>query len=208
MLNFLYGDANPAFYAAMHRAGVGPDKRPVVAFGFGEDEARRFPQQGDILNQYAAWSYFQSVERPENAAFIRKFHARFEPTRAIGDPMVAAYNSIKFWAQAAREVGVESPTALVSGLLRQSMSAPDGIVTVDVDSQAFWRPFHVGQLKGKGQFEIIWSIERPIRPVLFIGTRSAEEWTTFLDGLNARWRGRWSAGPPGADDATPPPAPR
>ncbi len=56
------------------------------------------------------------------------------------------------------------------------MNAPDGIVTIDADSQAAWRPFHVGRLRADGQFEIVWSIEKPIRPVTYVGTRTAENW--------------------------------
>ena len=193
VLNFLYGESNIAFYAALRKAGMPPDKLPVIAFGFAEDESRRF-QQADVVGQYAAWNYFQSVDRPKNREFIRKFRVKYGETRVIGDPMVAAYDSVMFWAQSAREVGPGNISALTSNLLRQSMDAPDGIITIDSDSQAFWRPFHVGRLMSNGQFELVWSISRPIRPVLYVGTRTSEQWKSFLAGLKTRWKGGWSAG--------------
>ena len=195
VLSFLYGEGNLSFYTAMRRAGMPPEKMPIIAYGFAEEEARRFPQ-GDILNQYAAWNYFQSIDRRENLEFIQKFRHEYDSNRVVSDPMVAAYNSIKFWAQAAREVGPNDTAALVANLLRQSMDAPDGIVTIDGESQAFWRPFHIGRFQGNGQFEVVWSIEKPIRPVLFVGTRSSEQWKRFVDGLKASWGGRWSASSP------------
>ena len=203
VLNFMYGDANLAFYATMRRAGMPPDKLPVIAFGFAEDEARRFPQ-ADVVGQYAAWNYFQSVERPENRDFVRRFRARWGENRVVGDPMVAAYNSIKFWAQAASEVDPTNSAAMTANLARQSMDAPDGIVTVDGETQAFWRPFHLGRLLGNGQFEIVWSIEKPIRPVLFVGTRTSDQWRSFLEYLKTRWNGRWSAGSSQVSDAVAP----
>ena len=203
VLNFLFGESNLAFYAGLRRAGMPPDKLPVLAFGFAEDESRRFPQ-ADVVGQYAAWNYFQSVERPKNRDFVRRFRARFGENRVIGDPMIAAYNSIKFWAQSAGEVGPSDIPVLVNNLGRQSMDAPDGIVTVDGESQAVWRPFHVGRLLVNGQFEIIWSIEKPIRPVVFIGTRTPEQWRVFLDSLKVRWRGRWAAGLSGGPAETTP----
>ncbi len=203
VLNFMYGDANLAFYATMRRAGMPADKLPVIAFGFAEDESRRFPQ-ADVVGQYAAWNYFQSVDRIENRDFVRRFRARWGENRVIGDPMVAAYNSIKFWAQSASEVGPANIAALTTNLARQSINAPDGIVTIDGDSQAFWRPFHLGRLLANGQFEIIWSIDKPIRPVLFVGTRTSEQWKSFLEYLKTRWNGRWSAGSSQTSDAAAP----
>lgn len=191
-LNFLYGESNLAFYSAAHRAGITPEKLPMIAFGFSEDESRRFVP-ADVVGQYAAWNYFQSSNRPENREFVRKFRARFGEDRLIGDAMVAAYNGVKIWAQAAREVGLTDITAMINSLTRQSMDAPDGIVTIDPETRAAWRPFHLGRLRADGQFEIVWSILKPIRPVLFVGTRSAEQWRELLEGLKTRWKGHWSA---------------
>ena len=203
VLNFLYGDANLGFYSAARRSGMTPEKVPMIAFGFSENESGRFVP-ADVVGQYAAWSYFQSSNRPESREFVRKFRARFGENRLVGDAMVAAYNSVKFWAQAAREVGVSDVSAVITNLTRQSMDAPDGIVTIDAESHAVWRPFHLGRLRADGQFEIVWSILKPIRPVLFVGTRSAEQWRALLESLRTQWKGRWSAGPSPASAQNPP----
>jgi urea transport system substrate-binding protein len=194
VLNFLFGDANPTFYAAFRRAGFAADALPVVAFGFSEDEARRFVP-GDVAGHYAAWNYFQSVPRPENQEFVRRFRAKYGDARTVGDAMVAAYNAVHFWAQAAREAGTVDAPAVIAALDRQSMDAPDGIVTIDPATRVAWRPFHVARLRPDGQqFEIVWSILRPIRPVAYVGTRPAEEWRAFQAGLRARWGGGWAGG--------------
>lgn len=194
VLNFLFGDANPTFYSAFKKAGLAADALPIVAFGFGEDEARRFAT-GDAVGHYAAWNYFQSVPRPENREFIRRFRAKYGEGRAVGDAMVAAYNAVHFWAQAAREVGTPDAPAVVAALDRQSMDAPDGIISVDPATRAVWRPFHVARLRPDGQqYEIVWSILRPIRPVTFVGTRPADEWRDFQAAQRARWGGAWAAG--------------
>lgn len=193
VLNFLSGGSNGAFYASIRPAGFTPEKLPVIAFGFSEDESRRF-HPADVEGQYAAWNYFQSSNRPENRDFVRRFRARFGAERSVGDAMVAAYNGVKFWAQAVREVGTTDVTSVTNILNRQSMDAADGIVTIDTDSQAVWRPFHLGRVRPGGeQFEVVWSILKPIRPVRYVGTRTAEQWQALLDGFKTQWRGRWSA---------------
>ena len=194
VLNFLFGDSNPTFYTAFKKAGFTADSVPIVAFGFSEDESRRF-RPAEIVGHYAAWNYFQSIDRSENQEFIRKFRARYGDGRVVGDAMVAAYNSVHFWAQSAREMGATDASAVIAGLDRQSMDAPDGIVTIDPPTRSVWRPFHVARLRPDGQqFEVIWSISRPIRPVTFVGTRTSEEWRSFQAGLQARWGGGWAAG--------------
>ena len=201
ILNFLVGDSNPAFYSAYRRAGLSPDRTPVIAFGFGEDESRRFVN-ADIAGHYAAWNYFQSIDRPKNLEFVRKFRQRFGESRLIGDSMVAAYNSIHLWARAANEVGSAQPTAVEGGLVRQSRDAPDGVITIDPATNTAWRPFHLARIQADGQFVVVYSIIKPVRPVIFVATRSARDWTAFLASLKARWQGRWAATPGPSPEAS------
>ena len=81
VLNMLVGDSNVPFYSAMRRAGLSAEKLPVMAFNVAEDELRQFPP-GDVTGHYAAWSYFQSLDRPENREFVRKFKAKYGENRA------------------------------------------------------------------------------------------------------------------------------
>lgn len=201
VVNFLYGPANGEFYRAYRRAGLTPEATPTIAFGFSEDEARRFVL-ADVAGHHAAWNYFQSLDRPENREFVRRFRDRHGETRTVGDAMVAAYNSVRLWAETAREVDSVEVEAVLNNLDRQSLDAPDGIITVDTESRVAWRPCHVGRLRPEGQFEIVFSITRSIRPVVFPGTRTIDQWRAFQEGLRARWGGRWSI------DTSLPPAPR
>ena len=204
VLNSLVGDSNLAFYAALRRAGLTPDKLPVMAFNIAEDELRRFPP-GDVTGHYAAWSYFQSLDRPENREFVRKFKAAYGEDRVVSDAMVAAYNGVMIWAQAAEEAGSAKPKLVLENLDRQSVDAPEGIVTIDPDSRIAWRPFHVGKARADGQFDIVWSISKPVHPRAYVGTRSKEQWDALLEELKARWGGRWSSSEPIHPNPTPPP---
>lgn len=191
VLNFLFGPANGDFYQAFRRAGLTAEATPTIAFGFSEDEARRFVL-ADLVGHHAGWNYFQSLDRAENLDFTRKFRARYGETRTIGDSMVAAYNAVRIWAQTAREVDAVDAEAVLNSLDRQSLDAPDGIVTIDSETRVAWRPCHVGRLRSEGQFEIIYSIPRPVRPVLYLATRPVDRWRAFQTDLQSRWGGRWS----------------
>ena len=49
----------------------------------------------------------------------------------------------------------------------------------------------IGRIRGDGQFDVVWTSEKPIRPVPYPIYRSREQWTVFLDGLYRGWGGAW-----------------
>ena len=44
-------------------------------------------------------------------------------------------------------------------------------------------PCLVGQIRADGQFDLVWSSEKPVRPIPYPSSRSHAEWDAFLDGL-------------------------
>jgi urea transport system substrate-binding protein len=192
VLNFLVGDSNIGFYSALKRAGLTPEKLAVISFAIAEDELRRFPSS-DVAGHYSAWNYFQSLERPENVEFVHKFKAKYGEDRVVSDSMVAAYNAVMIWAQAVSEAGTAQAKFVLQHFDRQSFDAPEGVVTIDPESRIAWRPLHIGKARADGQFDVVWSIAKPIHPLTYILTRSKADWETFLNDLKARWGGRWSS---------------
>ena len=64
-------------------------------------------------------------------------------------------------------------------------------MTVDEETQHTWRPVYVGRIRGDGQFDLVWSSEKPIRPIPYPRSRSHAEWDSFLENLlpNLGWLG-------------------
>jgi len=78
----------------LRAAGITPNRIPTLSFSIGENELRNL----DIPGNYAAWNYFQSIDRPENHEFVDSFRSRYGPQRVTSDPMEAAYVGVKLWA--------------------------------------------------------------------------------------------------------------
>src|SRR6185437_7095224 len=204
VLNMLVGDSNIPFYEAMRRAGLSADKLPVMAFNIAEDELRQFPP-ADVTGHYAAWSYFQSIDRPESREFVRKFKERYrDENRVVSDSMVAAHNGVMIWAQAAHEAETGDPKVVLEHFDRQSLDAPEGVVTIDPESRVAWRPCYVGRIRADGQFDVVWSLAKPNHPETYVSTRSKAQWHVLLDELKAKWGGRWSSSEPIHPNPTPP----
>ena len=53
-------------------------------------------------------------------------------------------------------------------------------------------PVYLGKMQADGQFEIVWTSQKPIRPVPYPITRSKSDWDAFLDGLYKQWGNTWA----------------
>ncbi len=206
VLSTVVGDSALAFARKLREAGIRPEKTPVLTFALGENEIRTMARE-DIVGNYAAWNYFQSIDRAENAAFVRDFKARYGQDRPVSDVMNSAYISVKLWAQAVTEAGTSDVRQVRYALRRQSLNAPEGIIAIDPETQHTWRPVSIGRARQDGQFDIVWTSQRAVRPVPFPISRSREAWGKFVQDLYHQWGGHWAA-PAGTAPLTAPVAPR
>ena len=192
ILNTVNGDANIAFFKALRAAGCGPDRIVNISFSISEEELRNLDVR-DTVGAYAAWNYFQSVDRPENHEFVRKFQAKYGRHRVTNDPAEAAYFGVQLWAKAAAAAADDSPGAIRRAMAGMSLSAPGGTVQIDPQTGHTWKIFRVGKVMPDGAFEIVSSSERPLRPEPYPPTRTRAEWDAFVRSLYDGWGGRWAA---------------
>lgn len=191
ILNTINGDSNVAFFRELRAAGVTPDKIPTMSFSIAEDELRMLGAKL-MVGDYATWNYFQSTESQENAGFVQRFKQKHGAYRVTDDPMEAGYFGVYLWAQAVREAASDDLKLVRKALLNQSFHAPEGIVYIDPETQHTWKTVRVGRIRKDGQFDILWTSEKPIRPVPYPVYRSKSEWDKFLQDLYVGWGNRWA----------------
>jgi urea transport system substrate-binding protein len=201
IFNFAFGETNTTLFPALRRAGIAADRSPVISFRVSEDDGRRIVAD-DLSGHYLASDYFSTLDTQANRDFLRRFKLHHGDDRTPSAPAVLAYEGVQLWAAAAEEAGEPAADRVVPHLARTSIDAPQGVITVDPDNRSTWRPCHLGRFRPDGQVEILWSIERPIRPSLYTSTRGEGDWRAFLDNLKVGWRGNWSGG--GQAPAVPP----
>jgi urea transport system substrate-binding protein len=195
ILSTVVGDSALPFARAVRAAGLDAATTPIVTFAVGENELRG-GVAADMAGHYAAWNYFQSLDRPENRAFVEAVQQRYGSDRSTSDTMVAAYNSVLLWAQAVREAGTADVGQVRAALRHQSLDAPEGIIAVDPETQHTWRPVFIGQIRADGQVDVVWSSRTAVRPMPFPISRSRSEWEGFVADLYRGWGGRWAAPTP------------
>ena len=191
IFNSLVGDMNLFYTRLLRAAGITPERVPTVYFSVSEIELLSLQPQ-EILGDYAAWNYFQSLDRPANRLFVDKFRSRYGPRRVIADPMEASYLGVNLWAQAMAAAGSNDVPAVREALRHQKFEAPGGQVQIDPENQHTWKTMRLGKVVEGGQFEVVWSSEKSIRPEPYPSSRSAAAWDKFLAGLYKEWNGHWT----------------
>jgi urea transport system substrate-binding protein len=163
IFNTLNGDSNVAFFKQLKGAGLTPDKYPVMSVSVAEEEVRQIGPEF-LIGHYAAWNYFQTVETPENEAFVAAFKAKYGEDRVTNDPMEAAYIMVYLWKQAVEKAGTADDLEKVRmAAVGQEFDAPEGPVKMFANHHIS-KTVRVGQVRDDGLFDIVWSTDGPVEP--------------------------------------------
>lgn len=194
ILSTINGDTNEAFFAALRAAGVSAGTVPTISFSIGEPEVAAIGP-GLLAGDFVAWNYFQSLDSPENEAFVSAYRARFGEDRLLSDPIEAGFIAVHLWAAAIDTAGEATADAALRGIGGRHLAAPQGPVAIDPRSRHAWKTARIGRIRSDGQIESVWSSDTPMRPLPYPAWRLRSEWDALLAELREGWGGRWSAEP-------------
>jgi len=178
IISTINGDSNVPFYKELANQGVKAQDIPCVAFSVGEEELRGIDTK-PLVGHLAAWNYFMSVKNPTNAEFIKSWKAYVKKhnlpggdKRVTNDPMEATYIGMHMWAQAVTKAGTTDVDKVIAAMAGQEFKAPCGyVITMDKENHHLHKPVMIGEVKGDGQFSIVWQTKAPIR---------AEPWSPYI----------------------------
>ena len=66
-----------------------------------------------------------------------------------------------------KEAGTDEVNKVRRLIGDQSYNAPGGMVCVNPENNHVWKTVRIGKVKRDGQFNIVWSSEKPIRPAAY-----------------------------------------
>jgi len=184
VISTINGDSNVPFYKELGNAGLKATDVPVVAFSVGEEELRGVDTK-PLVGHLAAWNYFQSVKAPENDAFVKKWKAYAVKNKlpnadkaVTNDPMEATYVGIYMWKAAVEKSKSTDTDKVIAAMGGQTFKAPSGFtLTMDKTNHHLHKPVYIGEVKGDGQFNIVWKTKGPVR---------AQPWSPFIAGNESK----------------------
>ncbi|HEY9598188.1 MAG TPA: urea ABC transporter substrate-binding protein, partial [Cyanophyceae cyanobacterium] len=166
VFNTLQGDSNVGFYRQYQALGLTAAEIPILSVTIAEAELQEI---GDAATgHYACWSYFHTLNTSTNQKFVRNFQRYYGANRVTSDPIATAYTQVYLWKQAveqAQSFDVEQVRVAAYG---QSFESPSGLVRIEPNHHVE-RICRIGWILPTGQFEIIYSSDRPIKPLPWLG---------------------------------------
>ncbi len=163
VISTINGDANVPFYKELSNQGVSAVDLPVIAFSVGEEELKGIDTK-PLVGHMAGWSYFQSLDNPENKAFIEKWRSyRGDPKAVTNDPMESAYLLFNMWAQAVSKAGTTSVDAVRTAMIGQRVTSPTGYEVEMNENHHVTKPVMVGEVRADAQFDVVYQ-SKPLKP--------------------------------------------
>jgi urea transport system substrate-binding protein len=182
VVSTINGDANVPFYKELANQGVKATDIPVVAFSVGEEELAGIDTK-PLVGHLAAWNYFQSIDTPDNKAFIEKWKTFTKnDKRVTNDPMEAHVIGFNMWVKAVEKAGTTDPDKVIDAIVGVEVPNLTGGVSKMLPNHHITKPVLIGEIKEDGQFETVSQTDALV---------PGDAWSKFLDGskdLIADWK--------------------
>jgi urea transport system substrate-binding protein len=150
VISVLVGGAHMSFYRQWAAAGMS-SRIPMASttFNNGNEHIVLSPEESNGI--ITAFSYFESIASPTNAAFVGRWHKRYGADYPyIGELAAATYQGVHLWAQGVKKAGTtdraKTIEALESGI---SFDGPSGKVTIDPATHHCTLDIQVAQCKDR-----------------------------------------------------------
>ena len=148
------GGSNVAFYKQLKAAGINAKKQFLLTISVTEDEVLGIGGE-NMVGFYASMKYFQSLNNPNNLAFVKAFKAKYGPNAVIGDVTQAAYLGPWLWKATVEKAGsfdVDKIAAASAGI--ELKTAPEGYVKIHPNHH-LWSKARIGEALINGQFKVV-----------------------------------------------------
>lgn len=161
----IVGGSNVAFYRQLRAAGLDMTSEDftLITISVTEDEVLGIGGQ-NIEGAYSAMKYFQSLDNPNNKAFVEAFKERWGEDSVIGDVTQAAYLGPWLWKAAVEKAGsfdIDKVREASPGI--ELETAPEGYVRIH-ENHHLWSKLRIGEAQRDGQFKVLYETEDLMEP--------------------------------------------
>jgi urea transport system substrate-binding protein len=159
------GGSNVAFYKQLKAAGIDMTAEAPLLLTISVTEHEILGIGGDnMVGAYACMKYFQSLDNPNNQAFVAAFKEMWGKDIVIGDITQAADLGPGLWKAAVEKAGsfdVDKVRAAQIGI--ELENAPEGYVKVH-ENHHLWSKTRVGHARADGQYDVVFETAELVEP--------------------------------------------
>ena len=162
------GGSNVSWYKQLKAAGITGESlakngQILLTISTTEDEILGIGGE-NCEGFYSCMKYFQSLDNPNNKAFVAAFKDMWGADSVIGDVTQAAYLGPWLWKKTVEKAGtfdIDAIAAASGGI--EFEEAPEGYVRIH-DNHHLWSKARIGKMLNNGQFEVIAESPELIEP--------------------------------------------
>lgn len=172
IMSNLVGSNHIAFYRQFAAAGLN-GSIPIVSPVFGLGNEQEILSAEESKGIVVAYSYFETLESPENKEFLEGFRARHPSSGVVADTPAQGWIAWHQWKQAVEKAGTTDIMPVVEALESgMTFVGPAGPVVVDGPSHRNIQDVHLARVDENQKFEIIDKFEQvhPTREVVGAGS--------------------------------------
>jgi urea transport system substrate-binding protein len=164
IFNTLVGETSYAFVRAWHAARVryGLDI-PILSCSLNEHELKLIGPDASV-GHISTTTYFASLDRPENHAFVQRYRRRFGADQTPFNDAEASYVSIMLLGRAIARAGSASVSEVQEAVYCDRFEAPHGPIWLD---RATNHSYHIPRIaisRPGFEFNVFWEADAPVRP--------------------------------------------
>ena len=149
------GGSNVSWFKQLKAAGITAEKQTLLTISVTEDEVLGIGGE-NLVGFYSSMKYFESLDNPNNKAFVAAFKKMWGPTSVIGDVTQAAYLGPWLWKLTVEKAGsfdVDKVAAASPDI--ELKTAPEGYVKLHKNHH-LWSKLRIGKWKPDGQAEVVY----------------------------------------------------
>jgi branched-chain amino acid transport system substrate-binding protein len=184
VFNTLVGESSYVFMRALHQATIRVGLSiPMLSCSLCEPELELIGPAASV-GCITSSAYFESIERPENRAFVARWRARHGADSSPSVDGQSTYVCVMLLARAIRRAGSADVAAVRRAAANLRYDSPQGPVWVDPDNNhCFLTPRLARSVPGC-QFEIFWEATAPERPDPYLSNLDLTAIGTRLERSN------------------------
>lgn len=157
------GNSAVPFYKDYSQYGMDPKVTPICAIA--SHEAAIKSVGASAVGCYASFDYFNSIETPENKAFIEKYTSLYGSNTTVTNLAEGAYHGVYMLAKAIENAKSLSTADIIAAASGMEFDSPAGKLKMDEKNHHCWLNTYIGQVQEDLTYKVVAASDGLVAPI-------------------------------------------
>ncbi len=157
------GNSAVPFYKDYSQYGMNPKEVPIC--GIASHEAAIKSVGESAIGCYASFDYFNSIDTPENKAFVEKYTSLYGTTTTVTNLAEGAYHGVYMLAKAIENASALTTDAIIAAASGLEFDSPAGKLKMDETNHHCWVNSYIGQVQDDLTYKVVSASDGLVAPI-------------------------------------------